>query len=53
MMGGCVSSSAMSGPRKDRLTANLHIHFGVVLHEPNYVPNVGVSDDEGKDQGDE
>lgn len=28
--------SAISGPRKDQLTANLHIHFGVVLHEPKY-----------------
>jgi len=45
--------SALSGPRKDQLTANLHIHFGVVLHEPKNVPSVGVSDDEGKDQGDE
>jgi hypothetical protein len=26
--------SAASGPRKDQVTANLHIHFGVVLHEP-------------------
>lgn len=26
--------SATSGPRKDQVTANLHIHFGVVLHEP-------------------
>ena len=26
--------SASSGLRKDQVTANLHIHFGVVLHEP-------------------
>jgi len=26
--------SATSGPRKDQPTANLHIHFGVVLYEP-------------------
>jgi hypothetical protein len=26
--------SASSGPRKDQVTANLHIHFGVILHEP-------------------
>lgn len=26
--------SASSGPRKDQLTANLHIHYAVVLHEP-------------------
>jgi hypothetical protein len=26
--------SAASGPRKNQVTANLHIHFGVVLHEP-------------------
>jgi hypothetical protein len=27
--------SATSGPRKDQVTANLHIHFGVVLQEPS------------------
>ena len=27
--------SATSGPRKDQVTANLHIHFGVVLLEPS------------------
>ena len=26
--------SALSGVRKDQVTANLNIHFGVVLHEP-------------------
>ena len=26
--------SAASGIRKDKINANLHIHFGVVLHEP-------------------
>jgi hypothetical protein len=26
--------SAASGPRRDQVTANLHIHFGVILHEP-------------------
>jgi hypothetical protein len=24
----------VSGPRKDQITANLNIHFGVVLYEP-------------------
>lgn len=27
--------SAVSGFRKDQVTANLNIHFGVVLHEPS------------------
>ena len=27
--------SATSGLRKDQMTANLHIHFGVVLQEPS------------------
>lgn len=26
--------SAASGLRKNQVTANLHIHFGIVLHEP-------------------
>jgi hypothetical protein len=34
---------AASGPRKDQFTANLNIHFGVVLHEPS---TDEVSDDE-------
>lgn len=27
--------SSTNGPRKDQVTANLHILFGVVLHEPS------------------
>jgi hypothetical protein len=25
-----------AGARKDQVTANLNIHFGVVLHEPSF-----------------
>jgi hypothetical protein len=32
--------SAISGVRKDQVTVNLHIHFGVVLHEP-YMESAG------------
>ena len=39
--------SATSGPRKDQDTANLHIHFGVVLHEPS---TEDVSGDEEKEE---
>jgi len=40
--------SATSGPRKNQLTANLHIHFGVVLDEPKYESNDGASGHEEK-----
>lgn len=41
--------SSTSGPRKDQVTANLHIHFGVVLHEPNMESADEASGDEEKD----
>jgi hypothetical protein len=41
--------SATSGPRKDLVTANLHVHFGVVLHEPSNKSVGEVSVDEEKD----
>lgn len=37
--------SAPSGARKDQITANLNIHFGVVLHEP-LVESVSDNEDE-------
>jgi hypothetical protein len=45
--------SPASGARKDQVTANLHIHFGVVLHEPFFGPDDDdeVSGDEEKDAG--
>ena len=43
--------SATSGPRKNQVTANLHIHFGVVLHEPVNESTEDVSSD--KDDNDE
>jgi hypothetical protein len=41
--------SATSGVRKDQVTANLHIHFGVVLHEPLIGSTDEGSGDEEKD----
>jgi hypothetical protein len=41
--------SATSGVRKDQVTANLHIHFGVVLHEPSMESADEVSGDDEKD----
>lgn len=41
------SYSPASGARKDQVTANLHVQFGVVLHEPS----IGSNDDEAS--GDE
>jgi hypothetical protein len=41
--------SAESGIRKDQVTANLHIHFGVVLHEPFTRSTDEVSGDEDED----
>ena len=38
-----------SGPRKDQVTANLHIHFGIVLHELNMESANEASGDEEKD----
>ena len=38
-----------SGARKDQVTINLNIHFGVVLHEPSLDPADEVSGDEEKD----
>jgi hypothetical protein len=40
------NSVAASGPRKDQVTANLNIHFGVVLHEPFMEPVSESADDE-------
>ena len=40
--------SASSGIRKDQVTANLHIHFGVVLHEPVIESTKEASGDEEK-----
>ena len=36
----------VSGPRKDQVTANLNIHFGVVLHEPLMEPASADDDEE-------
>ena len=44
--------SAPSGARKDQVTANLNIHFGVVLHEP-LVDSASASDNEGEDEAKE
>ena len=41
--------SPTSGARKDQLTANLNIHFGVVLHEPFVESAEEVSSNEEKD----
>lgn len=41
--------STVSGPRKDQVTANLNIHFGVVLHEPLMEP-ASVDDDEEENE---
>lgn len=41
--------SATSGPRKNQVTANLHIHFGVVLHEPI---NESTTEDASSDKDD-
>jgi hypothetical protein len=40
--------SATLGLRKDQVTANLHIHFGVVLHEP-IIKSVDEASDEEED----
>ena len=40
--------SAMSGMCKDQVTANLHIQFGVVLHEPVIGSTDEGSGNEGK-----
>lgn len=42
--------SASYGPRKGQITANLHIHFCVVLHEPIKESAEEVSGDEEKDE---
>lgn len=42
-----------SGARKDQVTANLHIHFGVVLNEPFMESKEEVSGDEEKDMANE
>ena len=39
----------ISGTRKDQITANLNIHFGVVLNEPRAESPAEVSGDEEKD----
>ena len=45
LMAYTVSSySPTSGARKDQVTTNLHIQFGVVLQEP--ITSVGSNDDE-------
>ena len=41
--------SPTSGARKDQLTTNLNIHFGVVLHEPFVESAEEVSSNEEKD----
>jgi hypothetical protein len=38
--------SPVSGARRDQLTANLNIHFGVVLNEPFESVDKASSDDE-------
>ena len=43
----------MSGARRDQLTANLNIHFGVVLHEPVFETGNEVSANDEEDSGDE
>ena len=40
--------SATSGHRRDQVTANLNLHFGVVLHEP-LIPESGEEEDEGNE----
>jgi len=42
--------SASSGPRKGQVTANLHIQFCVVLHEPIKKSAERASSDEEKDE---
>jgi hypothetical protein len=42
-----------SGARKDQVTANLNIHFGVVLHEPSFESADEASGNEEKDAGNE
>ena len=42
--------SATSGARKDQVTANLHIHLGVVLHEPFIESADESSHDEKKEE---
>ena len=39
----------ISGTHKDQITANLNIHFGVVLNEPCAESPAEVSGDEEKD----
>ena len=41
--------SATSGHHRDQVTANLNLHFGVVLHEP-FIPESG---EEEEDEGNE
>jgi hypothetical protein len=45
--------SPTSGARKDEVTANLNIHFGVVLNEPFFESADEASGDEEKDAGNE
>ena len=42
-----------SGVHKDQVTANLHIHFGVVLHEPFDKSKDEASADEEEDTANE
>jgi hypothetical protein len=38
-----------SGPHKNQVTANLHVHFGVVLHQPYTESAKEASSDDEKD----
>jgi hypothetical protein len=42
--------TSSSGPRKNQVTVNLHIHFGVVLHEPVFGSTNETSGDEEKEE---
>ena len=51
LVGYTVSTySATSGARKDQVTANLHIHLGVILHEPFMESADELSHDEKKEE---
>lgn len=41
--------TSLSGPRRNQLTASLHIHYAVVLHEPSTEITAEVSGDEEKE----
>lgn len=45
------SYSPTSGARKDQVTTNLHIQFGVVLQEP--ITSVGSNDDDEEEEAGE